>query len=207
MRSEWVTLIVNVVAIRPGECIEIGDRWPERVRDDLIPATIGDPRDTVPVGVVAQFLEKFNEGCFPFELYNRIQVGDPLQDFPIIKARVVTAHGDVGRHPALAQGTNHLGEVGSHVLENEREAYQGGPPLLDLLEDELGIGLVADDFRGESSLTRRRYQIPQAEIVLILEADQEGVQAPGRLESLCMLKSSWFDVIFGVPKDADRETL
>jgi hypothetical protein len=39
------------------------------------------------------------------EANDRIQVRHSLQNFGMVEARVAAAHGDVGRYPALVQGT------------------------------------------------------------------------------------------------------
>ena len=78
-------------------------------------------------------------------------------------------------YSSLAQGFNHLAEVGSHVLKDQREADDVGLIPMDALENLVGIGAISHDERLVARGVHRRHQIAQSEIVLVLKTDQENL--------------------------------
>ena len=156
-RSHWqlLAMIIDVRAIGQRQQIEIVKNRPERVDHNLAALTVGDAGNAAPVLAPAQLLHEFDQGPFALEADDEIGPGDSAQHLLGVKARIVSANGDMRSASRCAQGVNHSRKSGRHILEDQREPDDVGLEPFHERDDRLRVGRVGLDAAGETRLPRR----------------------------------------------------
>src|SRR6185437_15219987 len=170
-----------VVAVRVGEQVEVVDEsahggsgyavrcpagWP-------VLCAVGDAGDGAPVEAVADDVGEFEQGHLTFEADDAVELGDHVEGLDVGEAGEVSAHGEVAAHAGVAQHADDALVLQNVELEDEREADDQRIGLDGSADDLIQRSLDVTDDDGVTVLAQGGREIAEAEVALVLEADEE----------------------------------
>src|SRR5262249_27913557 len=122
--SSWqgLGLVIKPRSIGEWQRVQVRNRRPQRIGDDLIALPEGYSFQAAPVASCFECIEQLDQGGLALEPDHRIKPGHSAQDLFVVKARVMAAGCYVGGDVVLSEGADDFGEVGRHVLEDQRES-------------------------------------------------------------------------------------
>jgi hypothetical protein len=139
-------------------------------------AKIRDPRHFVPVLAGRQPADQVDECQLTFIAHHAVELREVGQEFLVAEAGVVTADREMAGYAGLPQMDGQTSVLRQEELEDEREPHDqwrvGEQPLGDLMRTVADV----DNLDAPAVLLQRRCQVPDAQVALILIADQCNIE-------------------------------
>ena len=133
---------------------------------------MGDALDAAPLLAGAHQIDQLDQGHLALEAHDAIDLGNQLQRMLVAEAREMPADGEMAVDAVLTEIAREIGEAADVELEDEGEAHHHRIHPADDVEYLAEVDLEIDDLNEMSAASERRSQIAQAQILLILKADQ-----------------------------------
>ena len=160
-------------AVGIGQRVEIVDQRAQRRADDAAGVVAPrKPRDAAPLAAGAQHIGELQQRHLALEAHDTVELGDHLQGRLPAEAREMTANRQVAGDAALAQCAHELGKARQIELKDQRQADHERPLMPRRRQDLLALGVEVVDEHAVAEAAQCRRQVPQAEILLVLIANQ-----------------------------------
>src|SRR4029077_10231419 len=112
------------------------------------------------------------QGHLALEAHDAVDLGNQLQRMLVAEAGKMPADGEMAVDAVLPEISGQIGEAADVELEDEGEAHHHRIHPADDVEDLAELHLEIDDLDKMAAASEGRSQIAQAQILLILKADE-----------------------------------
>ena len=140
----------------------------------------GKTVNVAPICAFGEPVEQQRERDFAVETNNRVESGNELEYRLVIEARVMPAERDMRADSGRAHRRDDIGEFRRHVLEDQRQPDHIRIGFSSPRDERFWIGIKGEDVRLMTGGAHRCAEIAQAQIVLVLKADEQHALRPAR---------------------------